>query len=216
MRSVLRITLASIAAATLIAVGARGSAQTVRSTTGVAVRHEDGHALFVTYCSVCHGAQGQGFIGPRVSGIPWNASSLGPIVRHGLGGYGAMPAFSRDSVSDADIAAIGMYLGSVGSANTERASSSSSAAAPSASASAPSGGAGADHGAQLYAANCASCHGAQGQGGFGPSLHNEHSRKDLGAAAAWIKNPAPPMPKLYPSPLSDRDVEDVAAFIEKL
>jgi hypothetical protein len=47
-------------------------------------------------------------------------------------------------------------------------------------------------------------------------LHNERSRKDLDAAVAWIKNPAPPMPKLYPSPLSDRDVEDVAAFIEKL
>lgn len=217
MRSVFRMTLASVGAATLIAVGARGSAQpAARSMTGVAVTHEEGHALFETYCSVCHGAQGQGFIGPRVSGVPWNASSLGPIVRHGLGGYGGMPAFSRDSVTDADIAAIASYLGSVGSANAGRTSSSSSAAAPSATASVPSGGEGADRGAQLYAASCASCHGAQGQGGFGPSLHNERSRKDLDAGVAWIKNPAPPMPKLYPSPLSDRDVEDVAAFIEKL
>jgi mono/diheme cytochrome c family protein len=212
MRFVLRVTLASIGAATLIAIGARGSAQT---NTGVVVTHEDGHALFETYCSVCHGAKGEGFIGPRVSGIPWNASSLGPIVRHGLGGYGGMPAFSRDSVSDAALAAIASFLGSVGSTNAAPPSSSASAA-PSATASATSGGGGGERGAQLYAANCASCHGAQGQGGFGPPLHNERSRKDLDAAAAWIKNPAPPMPKLYPSPLSDRDVEDVAAFIEKL
>jgi ubiquinol-cytochrome c reductase cytochrome c subunit len=210
MRFMLRVTLASIGAATLITIGARGSAQ---SNTGIAVTHEDGHALFETYCSVCHGTQGQGFIGPRVSGIPWNATSLGPIVRHGLGGYGGMPAFSRDSVSDAGLAAIASYLGSVGSTNATPTSSSASVAAPSATASATSGG---DRGAQLYAANCASCHGAQGQGGFGPSLHNERSRRDLDAAVAWIKNPAPPMPKLYPSPLSDRDVEDVAAFIEKL
>jgi mono/diheme cytochrome c family protein len=203
MRLVLRVTLASIGAATLIAIAARGSAQ---SNPSVAVVHEDGHALFETYCSVCHGARGQGFIGPRVSGIPWNASSLGPIVRHGLGGYGGMPAFSRDSVSDADLAAIASYLGST----------SGAAAAPTATAPATSGGAGGDNGAQLYAANCASCHGAQGQGGFGPSLHDERTRRDLDAAVAWIKNPAPPMPKLFPSPLSDRDVQDVATFIEKL
>lgn len=215
----LRMTLASFGVATLIAVGARGSAQTsAQSKTHVAVVHADGRALFETYRSVCHGAKGQGFIGPRVSGIPWNASSLGPIVRHGLGGYGGMPSFSQDSVSDADLAAIASFLGSVRSVNAVQPSSSSSIAAPSATPSAASGGEGpnADRGAQLYAANCASCHGAQGQGGFGPSLHNERSRKDLDAAAAWIKNPAPPMPKLYPSPLSDHDVEDVAAFIEKL
>jgi mono/diheme cytochrome c family protein len=218
MRSALRMTLASLGTATLIAVGARGSAQTApESKTSVTVAHANGHALFTTYCSVCHGAQGQGFIGPRVSGIPWTASSLGPIVRHGLGGYGAMPSFSQDAVSDADLAAIASYL-AVGTANAAQASSPSAVAASSAPPSAAGTGAppAADHGAQVYAASCASCHGAQGQGGFGPSLHNEHSRKDLDAAVAWIKNPAPPMPKLYPSPLSDRDVQDVAAFIEKL
>jgi mono/diheme cytochrome c family protein len=73
------------------------------------------------------------------------------------------------------------------------------------------------HGKSIFAANCASCHGASGtEGGVGPSLKNEKSRKDLAAAIAWIKNPQPPMPKLYPSPLSEKDVTDVASYVETL
>jgi mono/diheme cytochrome c family protein len=73
------------------------------------------------------------------------------------------------------------------------------------------------HGKALFTANCASCHGATGtEGGVGPSLKNEKSRKDQAAAVAWIKNPAPPMPKLYPSPLSEKDVIDVASYVQTL
>ena len=72
------------------------------------------------------------------------------------------------------------------------------------------------HGKQIYAQNCAACHGASGQGGVGPSLRNEHLRKDEVTVAAWIKKPPPPMPALYPSVLSDKDVRDVAAFVESL
>jgi len=72
-------------------------------------------------------------------------------------------------------------------------------------------------GETVYDANCASCHGAKGAGGgVGPSLKEEKSRKDDAAAIAWIKNPQPPMPKLYPSPLSEKDVADVAAYVESL
>jgi mono/diheme cytochrome c family protein len=73
------------------------------------------------------------------------------------------------------------------------------------------------HGKTLFAANCASCHGATGtEGGVGPSLKNEKSRKNFEQAVAWIKNPQPPMPKLYPSPLSEKDVQDAAAYVETL
>jgi mono/diheme cytochrome c family protein len=73
------------------------------------------------------------------------------------------------------------------------------------------------HGKQIFGQNCSSCHGATGtEGGVGPSLKNEKTKKDTAAAIAWIKNPKPPMPKLYPSPLSDRDVADVAAYVESL
>lgn len=75
----------------------------------------------------------------------------------------------------------------------------------------------ATRGAAIFTQNCAMCHGAKGAGGgIGPSLKNEKSRKDFAAAVAWIKDPKPPMPKLYPSPLGEKDVDDVAAYVESL
>ena len=69
----------------------------------------------------------------------------------------------------------------------------------------------------LYATNCAACHGATGhEGGVGPSLRGEKGKMDDAAVVRWIKNPRPPMPKLYPAPLSAKDVSDVAAFVESL
>ncbi len=73
------------------------------------------------------------------------------------------------------------------------------------------------HGKEIFSQNCSSCHGADGtQGGVGPSLKGEKSRKDTPAAIAWIKNPVSPMPKLYPAPLDEKDVADVAAYVESL
>jgi mono/diheme cytochrome c family protein len=108
---------------------------------------------------------------------------------------------------------------------TTSASSEAPAAAPAASGAdaaataAASGGAMGDatHGKAIFTANCSTCHGATGtEGGVGPSLKGEKSRKNYEQAIAWIKNPQPPMPKLYPSPLSEKDVDDVAAYVESL
>jgi mono/diheme cytochrome c family protein len=75
----------------------------------------------------------------------------------------------------------------------------------------------ADSGNNLFAENCASCHGAHGSGGgIGPSLLGEHARKSRTALVAWIKNPQPPLPRLYPSPLTEQDVEDVASYVASL
>ena len=74
-----------------------------------------------------------------------------------------------------------------------------------------------DRGKYIFSANCARCHGATGvEGGIGPSLKRERERKNYAAAVAWIKDPKPPMLKLYPAPLDDTDVENVAAYVEKL
>jgi mono/diheme cytochrome c family protein len=72
-------------------------------------------------------------------------------------------------------------------------------------------------GQQLFSANCSTCHGKTGrEGGIGPSLTDEKSRKDGPATILWIHNPQPPMPKLWPSPLNDKDVADVAAYVQTL
>jgi len=76
--------------------------------------------------------------------------------------------------------------------------------------------AGADHGRTLYAQICSACHGAAAEGGVGPALRGESAKKNRDEVAAFIKNPVAPMPKLWPTPLSDQDVGDVAAFVETL
>ncbi|HVA29184.1 MAG TPA: c-type cytochrome, partial [Candidatus Baltobacteraceae bacterium] len=74
----------------------------------------------------------------------------------------------------------------------------------------------ATRGKTLYAQNCAACHGASGQGGVGPALQGESTRKNLGQAVAWIEHPQPPMPTLYPGTLSAKDVLDIGAYVESL
>ena len=71
-------------------------------------------------------------------------------------------------------------------------------------------------GRQLFTQYCAICHGPQGRGAEAPALKGEAQRKNPAQLQDWIKKPAPPMPVLYPRPLSDRDVADVAAYVETL
>ena len=72
-------------------------------------------------------------------------------------------------------------------------------------------------GAEVFRENCAVCHTANGAAaGVGPSLAGEKHRKDYGQTVAWIEQPDPPMPKLYPAPLSEKDVADVAAYVQSL
>jgi len=94
-------------------------------------------------------------------------------------------------------------------------SSSSTSPAPGSAAPAALGDVAA--GKQIFSANCSTCHGTTGrEGGIGPSLTNEKSRKNFDQTVAWIHNPTPPMPKLWPSPLNDKNVADVAAYVQSL
>jgi len=72
-------------------------------------------------------------------------------------------------------------------------------------------------GAEVFRANCAVCHAANGAaGGVGPSLEHEKQRKNYDQTVAWVEQPDPPMPKLYPASLSEKDVEDVAAYVQSI
>ena len=72
------------------------------------------------------------------------------------------------------------------------------------------------HGKALFAEHCALCHGAKAEGGMGPSLRGELKRKTAEQIRAQIMNPEPPMAKLYPSVLSQKDVDDVVAYVVTL
>ncbi|HUK34411.1 MAG TPA: c-type cytochrome, partial [Vicinamibacterales bacterium] len=83
-------------------------------------------------------------------------------------------------------------------------------------ASSSSGGTPVDHGKAVFGQYCSACHGASGEGGIGPSLKNEAAKRNAQQVGAFVKNPVSPMPKLYPSPLGEQDVTDVATFVETL
>jgi|GEM_PF-1850980 len=72
------------------------------------------------------------------------------------------------------------------------------------------------NGRDLYEQHCANCHGADAQGGMGPSLQNEDARKNLRQTISWIEHPALPMPNLYPGTLSKKDVLDIATYVQSL
>ena len=93
----------------------------------------------------------------------------------------------------------------------------SAAAAPAGANAAASASGDPVRGRTVFAQNCSACHGASARGSsMAPSLIGERSRKNMAQAVQWIENPRPPMPKLYPSPLGERDVLDVAAYVETL
>ncbi len=119
----------------------------------------------------------------------------------------------RAAVAVALMLAAGVFAGCAKASRSEVAISSPDAS-PAASV---SQAADPHRGRVIFANNCSMCHGSTGaEGGVGPSLRGESSRKSPGATVAWIENPDPPMPKLYPSPLSRRDVDDVAAYVQRL
>jgi cytochrome c oxidase cbb3-type subunit 3 len=74
----------------------------------------------------------------------------------------------------------------------------------------------AKHGKSLFAEHCAVCHGASAEGGMGPALKDETKRKKPEQIRAQIIDPQPPMAKLYPKPLSDKDVDDLVAYVVTL
>jgi alcohol dehydrogenase (cytochrome c) len=81
---------------------------------------------------------------------------------------------------------------------------------------APVGGFPSDHGKAIFAQYCSACHGGSGEGSVGPPLKGESAKKNLSQTVAFIKEPKAPMPKLFPAPLREQDVADVAAFVEGL
>ena len=75
--------------------------------------------------------------------------------------------------------------------------------------------AGPAHGRSLFAQFCAACHGMHGEGGLtsGPNIQTSRLIGNKAVLVAWIKDPKSPMPKLYPAPLSDSDVDAVAGYV---
>ena len=67
-------------------------------------------------------------------------------------------------------------------------------------------------GAELYAANCARCHGAQGAGGIGPSLVDVAATfPDVENQITFVSNGGGGMPR-FGDILSDADIREVVTY----
>lgn len=74
------------------------------------------------------------------------------------------------------------------------------------------------NGQRLYGTNCFICHGGDGKNIAGADLTATRNHMNQEALVAWIKNPAPPMPKVFAEPLDQEDewdIRDIAAFVEQ-
>jgi mono/diheme cytochrome c family protein len=69
------------------------------------------------------------------------------------------------------------------------------------------------HGQAVFDTYCFKCHGGAP---LGPSLANVKARRTHDALVNFIENPRAPMPKYFPTELTDKDVNDVAAYLETL
>ena len=170
-----------------------------------------GKKAFMSYgCFQCHGTLGEGNFGagPAIAPHPIPYQNFLTYIR---APRGVMPPFDARELPAADAQNIFAYLETIPAGRP--------AGGIAALQSIDIGNAGpASHvspqlarGHQVFAEYCIKCHGSAP---IGPSLANVKAHETLAATIAQIKNPAPPMPKLYPSPLSEEDVNDVAAYVQ--
>lgn len=68
-------------------------------------------------------------------------------------------------------------------------------------------------GRRLYGQVCSSCHGPDGNLVPDRKLSTLHERRDLAGTIAYLKDPKPPMPKMYPDLLDEQAIADVAAYV---
>ncbi len=155
-----------------------------------------GSELYASTCAACHGASGEGGIGPSLETSIFTASDTVSAVADGVG---SMPGFS-ESLTDTEITAVSDYSVAF-QPQTQGATSAASTAAPSVTASAEAAG--------LYEANCAACHGAGGEGGVGPTLTGSVFTFD--ATVSAIADGVGSMPG-FTGGLSQDQINDLAAY----
>ena len=171
-----------------------------------------GHELYVTGCSSCHGANGEGVTtsddkrrGPSLQNAGEAAAyyelSTG---RMPLSNSGEQPARKRPAYSDEDIAALTAYVGSLGNGpKLPRVDVTHTDLAA---------------GGELFRANCAPCHSASGAGG---ALSYGRAAPSLGGAtpeqvAAAVRSGPSEMPTFGEDVLSPSQLDNIAAYVQYL
>jgi ubiquinol-cytochrome c reductase cytochrome c subunit len=164
----------------------------------------EGAALYATYCSSCHGSRGEGtHLAPSLRGksaadvhfmldsgrMPAPAPGVNELPRAPLFTYAQIDHIVRYVLSFSP-RPVNAALPIVTSGNVA-------------------------HGATLFAETCAQCHGAVGDGA---SVGSDNVAPDLATASVFqiaeaIRSGPGVMPRFGPALLSDRDVNDIAYYV---
>jgi ubiquinol-cytochrome c reductase cytochrome c subunit len=198
--STLLVAVAGTLAAGMLAVPYDAGAQ----AAGDAAR---GKAAFMKYgCYECHGTVGQGNLS-AAPGIAPHPIAYPNFLAYIRAPRRDMPPYSAKILPDNVAQDIHAYLESIpaGPKPNTIALLRGFATGPSSPQLA--------HGREIFEESCQKCHAAAP---IGPPLGNVKARLSLDQTIDRIKNPRGSMPKLFPSALSDRDVGDVAAYVQSL
>jgi cytochrome c oxidase cbb3-type subunit 3 len=182
----------------------------------------DGDALYAQHCSACHGSDGHGGVGVPLALPDFLAtvddSYLRKSIRHGRPGR-VMPPFPE--LSDAQINSIVRHIRSW-QKGAQRAAVKVGPGNPAA-------------GEKLFLSHCASCHGEHGEGSRGTGVTFSRPR-DLPILAPALNNPGfhaaitpalikatlvygregTPMGSFLKQGLSEKEIDDVVAYVRRL
>ncbi|MDH3730731.1 MAG: c-type cytochrome [Acidimicrobiia bacterium] len=133
--------------------------------------------VYATQCAPCHGAAGEGGIGPSLLTAQRSDEGQLAIIRDGLGG---MPAFGP-TLDAEQLQAVVDFVAEFAASDAVT--------------------------AEIFAAQCAPCHGAAGEGGLGSSLQS--STLTIEEVLAVISHGAGTMPT-FGGTLTPEEIESVA------
>lgn len=173
-----------------------------------------GAASFKVNCSPCHGSGATGGVGyPNLNDDDWlwggKITDIYTTILHGIR-YDAdpdtrmsqMPAFGHDGIlTPAQVSDVAWYVVTLSGGQADQTA--------------------AGRGKEVYAANCAACHGDQGQGGqdFGaPRLSDPIwlYKPGYDAIVAQVTNPQHGVMPAWSARLGDTTVKELAVFVHSL
>jgi mono/diheme cytochrome c family protein len=180
----------------VLSLGANAGVTTTTAPPGSPVSGAD---LYMQHCSACHGLHGEGGPGGPVAGTPLSRSAIIEVTTEGAGG---MPAY-KSQLSGVEIAAVADHVVKMGGKEPE-----------------PGDGATARidgsvippelaEGHALFSEFCASCHGANGEGGLGGPVAD--TGLTLAELDEIVRNGTGAMPG-YEDRMTDDEIEALVAF----
>ena len=151
------------------------------------------------------GAMAGGVVTYELSGKQYVAFASGNISRNAFGDLG-LPSVV--------IMALNAHnMGQNVSQNIDKGAAGGAASAPARPAA--TGAPNIASGRTLYGQVCVTCHGANGDMIADHKLSDLKARRDSAATIGYIKDPKPPMPKMYPTLIDEQSVVNVTAYVRE-